>query len=125
MKENEKKSLISLLGGIGTIVLLIGLFTPLYEFMYGLVAAIAIWIVTGVTATYLGLKGTETKASKKPKSQKDKIKDFKGHLIVYVVIIGMLLVINLLSYEGEFWVVWPAVIWGAFVLIQGLTTYLL
>jgi hypothetical protein len=56
MKENQKKALVALLGGIGTIVLLIGIFTDLYKFTYGLVAAIAIWIVTGVVAKYLGIK---------------------------------------------------------------------
>jgi len=55
MKKNAKLALIKLLGGIGVIVLLIGLFTPLYEFMYGLVAAIAVWIVTGAVAIYLGV----------------------------------------------------------------------
>lgn len=56
MKENQKKALIALLGGIGTIVLLIGIFTDLYKFTYGLVAAIAIWILTGVVAKYLGVE---------------------------------------------------------------------
>ena len=56
MKENQKKALLVLLGGIGTIVLLIGLFTDLYEFTHGLVAAIAVWILTGAVATYLGVK---------------------------------------------------------------------
>jgi len=56
MKKNEKEALVKLLGGIGLIVLLIGLFTNLYEFMYGLVAAIAIWILTGVVAKYLGVE---------------------------------------------------------------------
>jgi hypothetical protein len=55
MKKHEKEALIKLLGGIGLIVLLIGLFTNIYEFMYGLVAAIAIWILSGVVAKYLGV----------------------------------------------------------------------
>ena len=61
MKKNEKEALVKLLGGIGLIVLLIGLFTPLYEFMYGLVAAIAIWILTGVVAKYLGVEKEKKK----------------------------------------------------------------
>ena len=56
MKKNEKEALVKLLGGIGLIVLLIGLFTGLYEFMHGLVAAIAIWILSGVVAKYLGVE---------------------------------------------------------------------
>ena len=56
MKKNEKEALVKLLGGIGLIVLLIGLFTGLYEFLHGLVAAIAIWILSGVVAKYLGVE---------------------------------------------------------------------
>ena len=56
MEKRKKEALVKLLGGIGLIVLLIGLFTPLYEFMYGLVAAIAIWILTGVVAKYYGVE---------------------------------------------------------------------
>ncbi len=56
MKKNEKEALVKLLGGVGFIVLLIGLFTNLYEFMYGLIAAIAVWIITGVVAKYLGVE---------------------------------------------------------------------
>ena len=56
MKRREKEALVKLLGGIGVIVLLVGLFTGLYEFMHGLVAAIAIWIITGVIAKYLGVE---------------------------------------------------------------------
>jgi len=55
MKKNEKDALVALLGGIGFIVLLVGIFTPI-EFTYTLVAAIAIWILTGVVKTYLGIK---------------------------------------------------------------------
>ena len=56
MKKREKEALVKLLGGLGLIVLLIGLFTNVYEFMHGLVAAIAIWIITGVVAKYLGVE---------------------------------------------------------------------
>jgi len=56
MRKREKEALVKLLGGIGLIVLLIGLFTSLYEFLHGLVAAIAIWILTGVAAKYLGVE---------------------------------------------------------------------
>ena len=36
--------------------LLIGLFLPVYDFMYGLVAAIAIWILSGVVAKFWGVE---------------------------------------------------------------------
>jgi len=56
MKMREKKAIVKLLGGIGVIVLLIGLFTSMYEFLHGLVAAIAIWILTGAVEKYLGVE---------------------------------------------------------------------
>jgi len=56
MKKREKEAIVKLLGGIGLVVLLIGLFTNVYEFMHGLIAAIAIWIVTGVIAKYWGVE---------------------------------------------------------------------
>ena len=56
MSPNAKKALISLLGGVGFIVLLIGIFTDAYEFWVGVIAAIAIWIVSGAVSTWLGVK---------------------------------------------------------------------
>ena len=55
MKQNEKEAIMKLLGGLGLIVLLIGLFTSMYEFMHGLIAAIAIWVLSGAVGTYLGV----------------------------------------------------------------------
>jgi len=56
MKKREKEALVKLLGGLGLIILLIGLFTNLYDFIHGLIAAIAIWILTGVVSKYLGVE---------------------------------------------------------------------
>ncbi len=56
MSSNEKKALIRLLGGTGFIVLLVGIFTNAYEFWVGVIAAIAIWIVSGAVSTWLGVK---------------------------------------------------------------------
>lgn len=56
MKKNQKQAIVGLMSALGLIVLLIGLFTPLYEFMYGLVAAIALWVLSGVVAQYLDVK---------------------------------------------------------------------
>ena len=65
MKTREKEALVKLLGGLGLIVLLVGLFTSLYEFLHGLIAAIAIWILTGVIAKYLGVEKEDLKKAKK------------------------------------------------------------
>ncbi len=55
MKKNEKEALVKLFGAIGLIVAIVGIFTDLYSTMDGLVAAVIIWILTGVLASYLGV----------------------------------------------------------------------
>jgi hypothetical protein len=37
-------------------VLIIGIFTDAYEFWVGVIAALAIWIVSGALSTWLGIK---------------------------------------------------------------------
>ena len=56
MSPNAKKALISLLGGAGFIVLLIGVLSDAYDFWVGVIAAFAIWIVSGAVSTWLGVK---------------------------------------------------------------------
>ena len=61
MSQNAKKALVSILGGIGLIILLVGLLTKLYPFSIGLIVAISIWIVTGAVSTMIGIKNKERK----------------------------------------------------------------
>jgi hypothetical protein len=56
MKKNSKSALLKLLNGIGVIILLGGIFTGWYDFGIGLVAAIAVWIIAGAIAIYVGVK---------------------------------------------------------------------
>ncbi|MCC7558609.1 MAG: hypothetical protein KO217_07975 [Methanobacteriaceae archaeon] len=53
MRENQRNALLSLIGGIGLLVLLGGLF-GLYPFNYGLLGAFVFWIVAGVLKAYYG-----------------------------------------------------------------------
>lgn len=55
MKKNQKQAIVSLISGLGVIVLLVGVFTDIYEFTTGLIIAIALWIIDGVVATFLGV----------------------------------------------------------------------
>jgi len=55
MSSNAKKALISLIGGAGFIVLIIG-FTDVYSVWIGAVGAFAIWVVTGAVSAILGVK---------------------------------------------------------------------
>lgn len=44
---------------------------------------------------------------------------FLLHLMVYGVIMAMLFLINLLTWDGMLWMIFPAVGWGAFLTIHG------
>jgi len=56
MKKNQKEALVWLLGAIGFLILLGGIFTHLYEFTYGLIVAIIIWTMAGFVRRYYGIK---------------------------------------------------------------------
>lgn len=56
MSTAAKKAYVSLLGLVGLVVFFVGLFTNAYDFMIGLIVAIAIWIGSGILAKYWGVK---------------------------------------------------------------------
>ncbi len=51
------------------------------------------------------------------------LKAFYRHLFTYLVVIGFLLGIDLITSPTAFWVHWPAMGWGIAVALQGLRTY--
>jgi len=56
MSPKAKRAYVSLLGLIGLVILLVGLFTDAYDFMIGLICAIAIWVSSGILARYWEVK---------------------------------------------------------------------
>ncbi|NYT05644.1 MAG: hypothetical protein GKC04_04640 [Methanomicrobiales archaeon] len=54
MKKNVRDALLALTGGIGFLFLFAGIFLPQLDFVYGLFAALACWIATGVLKAYFG-----------------------------------------------------------------------
>lgn len=56
MSRNVKKGLVTLLGGAGVILFLIGIFTTAYSFWVGFILALSMWIVTGAVSTMIGAK---------------------------------------------------------------------
>ena len=56
MSTNAKRAYVSLLGLIGLIILLVGLFTLAYDFIIGLIIAIVCWVGSGILARYWGVK---------------------------------------------------------------------
>jgi hypothetical protein len=56
MSRNAKIAYVSLIGLVGLIVLLVGLFTPAYDFFVGLIIAITCWVGSGILGRYWGIK---------------------------------------------------------------------
>ena len=48
-----------------------------------------------------------------------KVKSFYVHLTQYLIVIPVLAAINLVSYPGYLWFVWPALGWGLGVAVHG------
>ena len=51
--------------------------------------------------------------------------DFYVHLVVYLVVIGALLIVNLLTGPEYLWFIWPAMGWGIALLVHGASAFLL
>ncbi|MCA0855398.1 2TM domain-containing protein [Phaeobacter italicus] len=51
------------------------------------------------------------------------IRAFYTHAIQYAVVIAALLILNLLTSPGHFWVVWPALGWGIGLAIHGFSVF--
>ena len=60
MSPNAKRAYVSALSALGVIILLVGIFTPLYGFWVGLITAIACWIGSGILGKYWGVKKEKT-----------------------------------------------------------------
>jgi transcriptional regulator with XRE-family HTH domain len=52
-----------------------------------------------------------------------KLKGFYTHLVVYGVVIGFLVIVNLLTYRHYLWFIWAAGGWGIGVLLHGLRVF--
>ncbi|MBT8413658.1 MAG: 2TM domain-containing protein [Boseongicola sp.] len=50
--------------------------------------------------------------------------DFYVHLVVYLVVIGMLFAINLISWTGYWWFLWPALFWGVALAFHAASAFL-
>ena len=55
MSPQAKRAYVSIIGLVGLIFLLVGIFTP-FEFTTGLIIAIVLWIGSGILGKYWGVK---------------------------------------------------------------------
>ncbi len=51
------------------------------------------------------------------------IRGFYSHIIKYVIVMSILLVIDLLTTPGKFWVQWPAMGWGIGLIMHGMSVF--
>ena len=66
---------------------------------------------------------TEEQIYEEAKQRVKRKKDFYGHLIVWAAINIILVIIWALGDRGYPWFLWPLCIWGVFVLVHGLRTF--
>ncbi|MFC1698114.1 hypothetical protein ACFL1H_07260 [Nanoarchaeota archaeon] len=57
MKKDQKgeKAIISLLGAVGFIILIVGIFSDIYEFWEGVLLALIVWVITAAISFLLGV----------------------------------------------------------------------
>ena len=51
------------------------------------------------------------------------IKGFYSHLVIYLAVIALLVIINLVTWSGYFWAIWPALGWGVGVLVHAASVF--
>jgi hypothetical protein len=66
----------------------------------------------------------ERNAYERARRRAEKKYGFYVHLAVYVAVNSLLLVINLVTYSGSYWFIWPLLGWGIGVLLHGLAVLL-
>ena len=59
----------------------------------------------------------------KVKKQVKEMKIFYMHLMAYVVVMGVLMTINLISYPFYLWFLWPVLGWGIPIAFHGLSVF--
>jgi transcriptional regulator with XRE-family HTH domain len=52
-----------------------------------------------------------------------KLKGFYFHLVTYVLVVGFLMVVNLMTYRHYLWFIWSALGWGIGIAIHGLRVF--
>jgi len=48
---------------------------------------------------------------------------FRSHLIAYVIVNAGLVAINLITFSGYFWAIWPIIGWGIGLAAHAVTVY--
>ena len=57
------------------------------------------------------------------KKRVEEIKGFYIHLLTYVVVNAFLVILNILTSPGRYWVQWPVLGWGIGIVIHALSLF--
>ncbi|MBB4079217.1 hypothetical protein GGR28_001837 [Lewinella aquimaris] len=57
------------------------------------------------------------------KSLREKKIDFRRHLRTYLVMCGFFVLLNVITYVGAFWAIWPILGWGIGITMQAMSLY--
>ncbi|MFD1360090.1 2TM domain-containing protein [Lentibacillus salinarum] len=60
---------------------------------------------------------------RKAKEKVERLKAFYIHVTVYILVSILLLIINMITFDGYWWFLYPLGGWGIGVIIHGLTTF--
>jgi 2TM domain len=58
-------------------------------------------------------------------SNSQKRREFKSHLMSFIVINGFLILLNLFTSPSYFWAIYPLLGWGLGLLLHGIKTYMI
>jgi 2TM domain len=58
-------------------------------------------------------------------SNSQKRREFKSHLMSFIVINGFLILLNLFTSPSYFWAIYPILGWGLGLLLHGIKTYMI
>lgn len=65
----------------------------------------------------------DQQAYKRARKRAEDVAGYWSHLISYLIVIGVLIVINLVTWGGYFWAIWPAMGWGIGILFHTAGTF--
>jgi len=57
----------------------------------------------------------------KAKKKVEELKDFYAHLLLYLIVNFVLFLINMFTYKGYLWFLWPLLGWGIGILMHALS----
>lgn len=65
----------------------------------------------------------DKQAYKRARKRAEDVAGYWSHLTSYAIVIGVLVLINLITWGGYFWAIWPAMGWGIGLLFHTVNTF--